>query len=393
MKKVFFSAVVVLLLTACSENETYLPTAPEGEEETSPSVERLIVCNEGLWQSDDGRLSYFEDGQVISNQWFRDKNPKQKLGDTPNDIICVCDTLIAIAVNGSGIVQFITTDGKAVAATENIPNNRRLCSDGKYVYVTSYAHECETVGGIMHFDKGFVAKIDLSNYMVVAACEVGYEPEGIALYKGRLFIANSGSYSFQEAHDYETTVSIVNAATMELEKNIDTHAPNLYGQMSQCDRYLCINSSGDFYDVLACGLIFDCERALSGDDCFVKLPYSVIYNTATTDGKFLTVASSFSYITYGYELEDCLTIDPKAVIETGGRDGIEKTLPGTLTADFGTMSQPNGIYVNPYSGYIYGTDAVSYESSGYLYQWSPEGKFLGKHKVYISPSHFLALPI
>ena len=56
------------------------------------------------------------------------------------------------------------------------------------------------------------------------------------------------------------------------------------------------------------------------------------------------------------------------------------------------MSQPYGIYVNPYTGYIYGTDAGSFEGAGYLYQWSPEGKLLGKHKVYINPGHFLAIP-
>ena len=137
--------------------------------------EKIILLNEGLWQADNGRLSYFEDGTIVSNQWFRDING-YKLGDTPNDIIQVNENLIAIAINWSNIVQFITPEGKAVAATEDIPNNRRLCSDGAYVYVTSYGHECETINGTVYFDKGFVAKIDLSTFQVVATCEVGYEP-------------------------------------------------------------------------------------------------------------------------------------------------------------------------------------------------------------------------
>ena len=204
--------------------------------------ERIIVLNEGMWQADNGRLTYFENGSVVSNQWFRDKNGR-KLGDTPNDIIQVNDDLIAIAINWSNIVQFITPSGYAVAAIEDIPNNRRLCSDGKFVYVTSYGHECATIYGMRYFTRGFVAKIDLSNYRVVATCEVGYEPEGIALYDGRLFVANTGGYAEQEGdHDYETTVSIVNAATMTVEKVIDTHIPNLFGEMSQSGRYLCISS-------------------------------------------------------------------------------------------------------------------------------------------------------
>jgi len=230
-------------------------------------------------------------------------------------------------------------------------------------------------------------------FTVVATSEVGYEPEGIALYKGHLFVANTGGYAEQESdHDYETTVSIIDAATMAVVKTIDTHVPNLYGEMSQSGRYLCINSPGDYYEVPPCGIVFDCEKALNGDeDCFVVFNYPVTYNTATPDGKFLAVGSAFSYITGEYEFSQ-LTINPKTMIETGGQSGLEQTLPGSLKDDFVNMSQPYGIYVNPYSGYIYGSDAGSFEGAGYLYQWSPDGLLLGKHRVYINPGHFLALP-
>ena len=352
--------------------------------------ERIILLNEGLWQADNGKITYFENGQVVSNQWFRDVNGS-KLGDTPNDIIQVNENLIAIAINWSNVVQFITPSGKAVAATEDIPNNRKLCTDGKYVYVTSYGHECETANGTQYFEKGFVAKIDISNFKVVATCEVGYEPEGIALYNGYLFVANTGGYAMQEDHDYETTVSIINTNTMLAEKEIDTHVPNLYGKMSQSGQYLCINSPGDYYEIPASGLILDCKKALEGNDCFVTFDSPATYNCTTLDGKFLAIGSSFSYLTGEYEFS-YLTINPKLMIESQGKDGIDQTLPGMLVKDFADMSQPYGIYVNPYSGYIYGTDAGSFEGAGYLYQWSPEGIFIGKHKVYINPAHFLALP-
>ena len=357
----------------------------------SIAQEKIILLNEGMWQADNGRITYFENGTVVSNQWFRDKNG-YKLGDTPNDIIQVNENLIAIAINWSNIVQFITPDGKAVAATEDIPNNRRLCTDGQYVYVTSYGHECLTISGYQYFDKGFVAKIDISNFQTVAACEVGYEPEGIALYKGRLFVANTGGYSgVGEDHEFETTVSIVNAETMQVEKNIDTGIPNLYGEMSQSGRYLCINSPGDYYETPPCGLIFDCEKALNGEDCVVVFNYPATYNTTTLDGNFLAIGSCFSYITGEYEFS-YLTIEPKVMIDTNGQSGLEQTLPGSLKDDFMNMAQPYGIYVNPYTGYIYGTDAGSFEGAGDLYQWSPEGQFLSIYKVYINPGHFLAIP-
>lgn len=352
--------------------------------------ERIILLNEGLWQADNGRITYFEDGKVVSNQWFRDVNGS-KLGDTPNDIIQVNENLIAIAINWSNVVQFITPEGKAVAATEDIPNNRKLCSDGRYVYVTSYGHECETVNGMQYFEKGYVAKIDISNFKCIAACEVGYEPEGIALYDGRLFVANTGGYAFEEEHEYETTVSILNAETMQVENTIDVGQINLYGKLSQSGRYLCINSPGDYYKIPAACIILDCEKALQGDeDCFVKLEYASTYSCTTLDGKFMAIGSRFSYITNEYTF-NYVTIDPEEVMISMGGSGVDEEFPGTVLDDIKNMMMPYGIYVNPFTGYIYGTDAGSFEGAGYLYQWSPEGELLGKYKVYINPAHFLAL--
>ena len=155
---------------------------------SAQTKENLIICNEGNWQSDNGQLAYYDSKtNTLTNQWFRQVN-KTKLGDTPNDIIQVNDTLIAIAVNWSNIIQFIHPDGTACGATEGVPNNRRLCSDGQYLYVTSYAHKC----GTTTFTKGYVAKIDVKTKAVVGTCEVGWEPEGVRLYKDMLYVANTG---------------------------------------------------------------------------------------------------------------------------------------------------------------------------------------------------------
>ena len=76
---------------------------------------------------------------------------------------------------------------------------------------------------------------------------------------------------------------------------------------------------------------------------------------------------------------------------TEGLDGIYEDFPGTVLADIKKIGMPYGLYVNPYTGYIYATDAAGFVEGGTLYQWSPEGKLLGKHGVYINPAHFLAL--
>lgn len=355
--------------------------------------EKLIVVNEGNWQTDNGCLSYFEDGRIVSNKWFREANG-YKLGDTPNDIIQLGDDLIAIAINWSNIVQFIDSKGKAVAATEDVPNNRKLATDGEYLYVSSYGHECGTINGMMYFTKGYVAKIDLRTFKVVNAVEVGYEPEGIAYYKGRLFVANTGGYAFQEDHPYETTVSIIDPVTMKVVRNVDTGQINLYGKMSQSGQYLCINSPGDYYDVPAATIVFDCQAVIDGKpdkECFVKLEYACTYNCTITDGRFFAIGSRYSYYTGDYTF-NYVVIDPAKVIESNGSLGISEDFPGTVLSDFKKFTMPYGIYVNPYTGYIYATDAGNYVAAGSLYQWNPEGKLQGVHKIYINPGHFLALP-
>ncbi len=354
--------------------------------------ERIILLNEGNWQADNGKITYFDDGRIVSNQWFRDVNG-QKLGDTPNDIIQVNENLIAIAVNWSNIVQFIRPDGVAVAATEDVPNNRKLASDGDYVYVSSYGHEVATVDGMLMFDKGYVAKIDVSTFKVVSAVEVGYEPEGIALYDGYLFVANTGGYAFQEDHEYETTVSVIDAATMKIVRTVDTGQINLYGKLSVSGKYLCINSPGDYYDIPAATIIFDCEAAISGApdaECFRMLEYAATYSSQTSDGQFYAIGSRFSYYTSEYQF-NYVKIDPEAVFASNGAEGVTEEFPGTLLDDIKKMTMPYGIYVNPYSGYIYATDAGSFAAAGALYQWDSEGNLLGVHGVYINPAHFLAL--
>lgn len=339
--------------------------------------ENLIVCNEGNWQSDNGQLSYYDGtAGVLTNKWFRQVNGS-KLGDTPNDIIQVNDTLIAIAVNWSNIIQYIHPDGTACGATENVPNNRRMCADGNYLYITSYAHKC----GNQTFEKGYVAKIDVKTKQVVATCEVGWEPEGVRLYEGKLYVANTGGYAFSENHAYETTVQVVDAETMKSIKTIDTGCINLYGEMSQAGQYLCINSCGDYYNVKPKTVIVDCKT-----DEVKTFDFPATYNS--TDGNvFYSVGSEFSYNTgeYVYSIK---TINPKT---QEVKDGI---FSEAITQKIKEITSPYELYISPYTQNVYFTDAGSYASAGYLYGYTKEGKeIFVKQKVYINPAHILALPV
>lgn len=332
------------------------------------SDDRLLVLCEGLWGMDNSTISFIDHG-VLTNKWFRQQNAHQRLGDTGNDLLMVNDTLIAISVNWSNIIQYIRPDGTAIAATEDIPNNRKLATDGEYLYCTSYANN------------GYVAKIDLRTKKIVDTCPVGYEPEGIAFYRGRLFVANTGGYSSQASHDYESTISVIDAQTMKELKRIDTGCINLFGNMSQEGQFLCINSVGDYYKEPGRCVVLNMQS-----EEFRVFDFPVTYN-CSYGGKFYTIGSSFSYITNTYEFSIHTIQLPSLQVEEGLADY------DAAISTIKQMDSPYGIYISPHSGHLYVSDARSYVTNGYVYEFDRDGSLLNKYSLKgINPAHFLALP-
>ena len=56
------------------------------------------------------------------------------------------------------------------------------------------------------------------------------------------------------------------------------------------------------------------------------------------------------------------------------------------------MQSPYCIYISPYSGHLYVTDARSYATNGYLYEFDPEKVEFTKLKLQgLNPGHVVAL--
>ena len=347
------------------------PADYSGYDNRQPTADgdSLIVMCEGLWGMDNSTLALLDHG-VLTNRWFQQQNPGHKLGDTANDILQVNDTLIAISVNWSNIVQYIRPDGTAIAATENIPNNRRLATDGRgFLYVTSYA------------DHGYVAKIDLRTKDIVDTCHVGYEPEGIAYYDGRLYIANTGGYSTQtQDHEYESTVSVVDTQTMRELRRIDTGCLNLYGTMSVSGQYACINSAGDMYTVEPRCIVLN-----MASDEFRVYDFPATYNCAYHN-RFFMIGASFSYTTgqYTYTMHTISLPSLEAEEGLGAYAAAEETIS--------LMQSPYGMYISPYSGHLYASDARAYATNGYVYEFGRDGSKLGRFLLRgVNPSGFVAV--
>lgn len=376
----------MLFATAACNGNIDPASGPEPEP-VDNAVEKIILLNEGNMQSDNGQLSYISD-HSIENGWFRKVNGA-KLGDTPLHIIALNDTLLAITVNGSNKIDFIKPDGKLAASTEEVPNCRYLATDGRYLYATSYAHSSALKE---NYTKGYVAKIDLEDYSLVSTCETGYEPEGIAVWQGRLYVANSGGYAFSEGHEYENTITVVEASTMrkiseiELKDKEGRKMCNLYGAISQSGRYLCINASGDYVSLPAGTVVFDCES-----NNYTVYDFPATYNTVLRNGSFFVIGSSFSYETYDFEYS-YKTIDPVSGKVTDGYVLENGSVADKVTTVLAQITSPNGVYQNPYTGHLYVTDAGDFASAGKVYEFDEKGNPVGEPLVcYICPGKMTAL--
>lgn len=389
-------ALLSLAAWSCADREDRMPTpvidpvTPADSTEKVAYIDHVFMLDEGNWQSDNGQVTCFRNGQVTNN-YFAAVNGF-KVGDTPQDIVYLPEQqMLLVVVNWSNILYWCDTTLLVKAQTENVPNCRSACSDGTYAYVTSYAHQ--TALGET-YTKGYVAKVDIATHEVVATCEVGYEPEGIAYYDGRLYVANSGGYAFAESHDYEHTVSVVDPATMTELRQVEildsdgNAVINLYGEVSQSGKYLCINSPGDYYSTPAASVIFDCEaetyKVFTGTPC--------TYNTTLLSGKFFVTGSTFSYETGLYKF-NAGTIDP---VRGEYADSVYECPDGTLSRvpfeRISQMSNPYCVYQNPYTGTLFMVDANDYASAGYVWTFSADGRMAGPYSTYINTGHMVAIP-
>ena len=61
------------------------------------------------------------------------------------------------------------------------------------------------------------------------------------------------------------------------------------------------------------------------------------------------------------------------------------------TATILQMQSPYGIYISPYTGHLYASDARAYATNGYVYEFGRDGKQLNRYLLRgVNPSGFLA---
>ena len=234
----------------------------------SRSCRKLFVLNEGGYGSNNSSLDFlrFTDGNYVRGA-FRKMNPDVAggLGDVGNDIV-VNGNELWIAVNNSGIVEVVSAEDERELAATQVPTPRNIAFDDKYAYVTSWSGAFASSTDYSN-PKGHVYRIDLATKKVEGSVEVGYQPEGIAYYDGKLYVANSGGISSQlpPAYAYDKTVSIIDVSSFKLVQTVEV-AVNLKSVYSDGNGAIYVTSMGNFFDVhtgLYCLLASDPSKPMA----------------------------------------------------------------------------------------------------------------------------------
>ena len=275
-RSLFIALLVALSLTGC-EIARFGPNepaeAPSRDAELTGTqvdvsaipadVRKVFVLNEGGMGSNNATLDFLRrsDGNYVTGA-FRKMNPQvgAGLGDVGNDIAVHGDELW-IVVNNSGIVEVLSARDETEVAAIPVPTPRFIAFDDSYAYVTSWAGAYATgnydAGYYAVTDyrnpKGRVYRINLNTKQLEGSVEVGYQPEGIACYDGKLYVANSGGIASQLPPDYayDNTVSIIDTRRFQVigSQAVQINLKNVYADGKGV---IFVTTLGNFWDIHSC---------------------------------------------------------------------------------------------------------------------------------------------
>ena len=224
-------------------------------------IKKVFMLNEGSMGSNNSTLDFLRisDGNYITGA-FKKMNPDigAGLGDVGNDIVVIGNE-VWMVINNSGIVEVVSAKDETEIAAIQVATPRNIAYDGTYAYVTSWAgayangaydeYGYYTVTDYKNV-QGQVYRINLNTKKVEGSVEVGYQPEGIACYNGKLYVANSGGISSQlpPEYSYDRTVSIIDTKGFKVTKTIDVQV-NLKGVYSDGKGNIYVTALGDYWGV------------------------------------------------------------------------------------------------------------------------------------------------
>ncbi len=371
--------LLLLVIISCRKEVAVFPSGEIPLE--TPSVNGFsgfYLLNEGNMGSNKSTLDYFDFSTgTYRRNIYATINPTipKELGDVGNDISIYGSKLYAV-INASNKVEVMDAVTAKRLGQIDIPNCRYIKFEGSFAYITSYAGPIEI--NPAYTQKGYVAKVDTATLEVVDKCIVGYQPDGLEIAGGKIYVANSGGYmGAGHTENYEKTVSVIDLHTYTEDKRIEV-AYNLHRIIADQRGNLWVSSRGDYKQLPSRLYFIDRQQQKVTDT--IDIAASNFY----LDGDLLYLYSvEWSYIHYSNKIT-------YGIVNTRTREIITKSFITDGTDK--EIEIPYGILVHPVTKNIYVTDAGNYVSPGMLYCFNPTGTKKWSVRTGDIPAHFTLLP-
>lgn len=357
------AALMALTATGCNHDTDPIIGDDSGK------IVGFYVLNSGTEIKNVCSLDYYDyEERFYIRDFFKYANSAEEsdIGELGNDLAVYSDKLWAV-IFGSGVVKVMDAGTARLLKTIEIPGCRNIVFGGDYAYVSSYADATRDACDRL----GYVAKIDLQSLEIVDVCNVGYQPEEMAIAKGKLYVANSGCY---RERDYEHSVSVIDLATFDVIDRIDV-AINLHHVRLDSYGKLWVSSRGDYYDEHPRLFCIDTDSDMV-IDIIPDLPCSNFDICGDSLYVCNNIMNNFSFSFEPiYAILDVTTHE--IVSDMFIKDGSETELNST-----------NSIAVNPDTREILITD-VKDDVPGTVLCYSPEGVLQWSVYAGISPSRIV----
>lgn len=350
MKKLIAYLFSLLAVLAACDDLTDQPLPDEGIQ-GSPLLEtgtaEMYILSEGLFNLNNSTLARysFTTGSWTPN-WFYTMN-RRDLGDTANDMDAYGSKLYVV-VNVSSTVEVISlTDGKVLRQISLLDENGASRQPRAVAFHEGKAYVCS-------FD-GTVARIDTASLQVDTLITVGRNPEDLCVQDGKLYVSNSGGLDW-EGIGVDHTVSVVDLNTFRETRKIEV-GPNPGRILPGPDHTVYVATFG--------------ENIEEGDYHLVCIDTRTDAVKSRWDEPVTDFAINdhlaYAY-TYDYQRQEAQikVLD----LSTG------KVQRESFITDGTVVQRPYSIYVNPYSGNVYITEAYNYQVQGDVLCFSPQGELL-----------------
>ena len=378
MKHVAYYILTLLLLSACRQDVMIVPmekSDPGGKTQKGDIV-GMYLLNEGNMGSNKSTLDYLDLSDTVVHYYrniYSERNPStvMSLGDVGNDCQ-IYGQRLWLVINCSNKVEVARADDAVRIGKVDIPNCRYVTFKDQYAYVSSYVG---TVYASSDSPLGSVYRVDTLSLQKVDSCSVGYQPEEMAIIGNSLYVANSGGYQGMTGQGYESTVSVIDLASMQEVDKVEV-APNLHHL--KADRYnqLWVTARGNYMDETSS--IWWLEPDTNGNmkvGGHIDQPVSdlcIVGDSLYFYGSQWSEVSMTNTITYGI-----INVKTHQVVSTSLSDAPE----------ISKIRMPYGIIVNPIHRDFYLMDAKNYVSSGELLHFLSDGTFDWKVKTGDIPAH------